>query len=66
MQILFDNNLFLKLSKCQFEKDEVKYLGFIVSTDYIVMDPMKIDSISTWPIPTFLKESFLEFGNFYH
>ena len=66
MQILFDNDLFLKLSKCQFEKDKVKYLGFIISTDHIAMDLMKIDSISTWPTPIFLKESFLEFGNFYH
>ena len=33
MQILLDNDLFLKPMKCYFEVDTVKYLGFIISAD---------------------------------
>ena len=67
MQILLDNDLFLKPTKCYFEVDTVEYLGFIISADHISMDPVKIDGISAWPTPKNLKEvqSFLGFGNFY-
>ena len=67
MQILLDNDLFLKSTKCYFEVDTVEYLGFIISADRISMDPVKIDGISAWPTPKNLKEvqSFLGFGNFY-
>jgi len=30
MQVLRDNNFKIKLSKCEFEKPEVKFLGHIV------------------------------------
>ena len=33
MQILLDNDLFLKPTKCYFEVNMVKYLGFIISAD---------------------------------
>ena len=68
MQILLDNDLFLKPTKCYFEVDTVEYLGFIISVDHISMDSVKIDGISAWPTPTNLKkvQSFLGFGNFYH
>ena len=67
MQILLDNDLFLKPTKCYFEVDTVEYLGFIISMDQISMDLVKIDEISTWLTPMNLKEvqSFLGFGNFY-
>ena len=67
MQILLDNDLFLKPMKCYFKVVTVEYLGFIISADRISMDPVKIDGTSVWPTPTNLKEvqSFLGFGNFY-
>lgn len=67
MQILLTNDLFLKPTKCYFEVDTVKYLGFIISVDRISMDPVKIEGILEWPVPMTLKEvqSFLGFGNFY-
>ncbi|ETW75021.1 hypothetical protein HETIRDRAFT_423604 [Heterobasidion irregulare TC 32-1] len=57
MQILLDNNLFLKPSKCVFEVDTVKYLGFIISADSIAIGPVKVEGISKWPTPTNLKET---------
>lgn len=41
MEILLENDLFLKPSKCTFEADQVEYLGFIISADSIAMDPVK-------------------------
>ena len=59
--------LFLKLEKCQFHQEQVEYLGMIVENGTICMDPVKIQGIMQWPVPTNLKElrSFLGFCNFY-
>ena len=67
MQILLDNNLFLKPSKCYFKVNMVEYLRFIIFVDQISIDPVKIEGILAWPTPVNLKEvqSFLGFRNFY-
>ena len=64
---LQDNDLFLKPEKCQFHKKEVDYLGVIVGKGQVKMDPVKVDSITTWPRPRTVTElrSFLGFGNYY-
>jgi hypothetical protein len=64
---LRENKLYLNLSKCQFYLKEVSYLGYIVSSAGLIMDPAKIKAILDWPSPvtkTQLK-SFLGFTNFY-
>ncbi|EGN91319.1 hypothetical protein SERLA73DRAFT_157576, partial [Serpula lacrymans var. lacrymans S7.3] len=67
LQILADNQLYLKPEKCEFEKKEVEYLGMIISHDTIRMDPLKVQAVAEWPIPRTKKElqSFLGFSNFY-
>ena len=67
LRILADNDLYLKLQKCQFEVTEVKYLGVIISEDRIAMDPIKVNGIKNWKRPTTLRElrAFLGFLNFY-
>jgi hypothetical protein len=67
LQKLEDNDLFLKLEKCQFYKDKVEYLGVIVGKGQVKMDPVKVQGITNWPIPTNLHKlrSFLRFGNYY-
>jgi hypothetical protein len=64
---LSESDLYLKLEKCTFHASEVEFLGFIISSEGIRMDPKKVHSISTWPAPTTLQElqSFLGFINFY-
>ena len=64
---LQDHDLYLKPEKCEFEKELIEYLGFIVSIGKIQMDPKKIAGIKDWPVPTTLKQlrSFLGFGNYY-
>jgi hypothetical protein len=37
--------LYLKLEKCEFYRQEVKYLGLIISTEGIKMDPEKITTV---------------------
>ena len=60
-------DLFLKPEKCEFEKPQVDYLGYIIKRDTIAMDPKKLSGIADWPIPKTLRQvrSFLGFGNFY-
>src|SRR5713101_2589602 len=67
LQILQDNKLFLKPEKCDFEKAQIDYLGFIISFDKIMMDPIKVQGIADWPQLTNLTEvcTFLDFCNFY-
>jgi hypothetical protein len=56
----------LKESKCHFHVQEVKFLGFIVNTEGIAMDPAKIQEVLDWGTPTNVKEvqSFLGFTNY--
>ena len=57
----------LKASKCFFIKDQIKYLGHIVSKDGIQTDPDKISTVVNWPTPTSVKEvrRFIGFAGFY-
>jgi hypothetical protein len=51
-QVLRDNKLAIKQSKCSFGAQEVAYLGHIISNSGIAMDPAKIDVVQSWPTPT--------------
>ncbi len=68
LKVLQKNKLFLKAEKCEFETLETEYLGVIISEGSICMDPVKIQGIVEWPIPTKKQQlqSFLGFTNFYH
>jgi hypothetical protein len=66
-QRLQDNLLYVKLEKCAFSVSSVDFLGYIISDSGIGVDPKKIESISSWPVPNSIKalQSFLGFANFY-
>ena len=52
LQLLREHNkLFAKLSKCDFYKDKIHYLGHIISEGGIFVDPKKIEAIMNWPNP---------------
>ena len=40
------------MSKCTFSKEEVSYLGHVISKEGVKVDPEKIKSITDWPKPT--------------
>jgi len=64
---LQENDLFLKPSKCEFNKTKVEYLGMVIEEGKISMDLGKLKGIRDWPTPTTVKQvrGFLGFGNFY-
>ncbi|KZZ97110.1 Retrotransposon gag protein [Ascosphaera apis ARSEF 7405] len=53
---LSERQLFLKLKKCEFFKKELMFLGHIISTEGIKMDPEKIKAIQEWPTPKVLHD----------
>ena len=57
----------LKPSKCEFFRQELIYLGHVMSKDGIQTDPKKVEAICKWPISTNMTEvrSFLGFTNYY-
>ena len=64
---LQENDLFLKPTKCEFNKTKVEYLGLVIEEGKISMDPGKLKGIQDWPVPRTVKQvrGFLGFGNFY-
>lgn len=57
----------VKMSKCEWAKTEVKFLGHIIGHGKVRPDPAKIDVIRNWPIPRSLKalQGFLGLVNFF-
>lgn len=51
LSVLRENQLYAKLSKCEFAKTEVNFLGHMVGARGIHMEPGKMDAISKWPRP---------------
>jgi hypothetical protein len=45
LQILKDDDLYLKPEKCEFEKNRIEYLGLIISHGHTEMDPVKVAGI---------------------
>ncbi|MBW0463257.1 hypothetical protein O181_002972 [Austropuccinia psidii MF-1] len=68
LQILRDNNLFAKPSKCIFHASSVEYFGYVVSSEGLKMDSSKVQQILNWTQPKNTKalQSFLGFSNFYN
>src|SRR5277367_2944244 len=64
---LKENDLFLKAEKCTFGAQEIEFLGLIIGPDRIKMDLIKVEAITSWPIPKRVKDvqAFLGLGNFY-
>lgn len=59
--------LTVKLSKCTFLQEQVKYLGFIISKEGLRPDPEKLDAIVNAPTPENISQlkSFLGMLNYY-
>jgi hypothetical protein len=75
MKRLLNAGLYLKQDKCEFHKETVKYLGLIISTNGVSMDPDKIDTVRNWSRENktangrlnnlFEVQQFLGFCNYY-
>jgi len=51
LQVLKDNHLSLKPSKCAFHKESVEYLGQVISHGTVTIRPAHTSTISKWPVP---------------
>ena len=67
LQTLREKKLYAKLNKCDFWLKEVSFLGHIVSTEGIRVDPTKIEAIVNWKPPRNVTEvrSFLGLAGYY-
>ncbi|KAK8576586.1 hypothetical protein V6N13_032506 [Hibiscus sabdariffa] len=67
LQTLLENQLYAKLSKCEFWIKKVILLGHVVSSEGIRVDPKKVEAIVNWKQPTSVTEirSFLGLAGYY-
>ncbi|KFG84296.1 hypothetical protein MANI_115950 [Metarhizium anisopliae] len=64
---LIEAGLQIDINKCEFETTKTKYLGLIIASDGIQMDPDKVATVTGWEKPANVRElqRFLGFANFY-
>jgi hypothetical protein len=67
LQILRENKLFVKESKCDWFKPEVHFLGHRISADGVSMDDGKVQAILNWSAPRNVAQvrSFLGLAGYY-
>src|SRR5438105_4821528 len=64
---LREHQLYAKLSKCQFWLKEVSFLGHVLSSRGVAVDPSKVQEVLDWKSPTSVMEirSFLGLAGYY-
>jgi len=67
LQVLQEHKLFLCPEKCEFCKEQIEYLGLVVSENKVSIDPVKVVGVREWPTPENKTDvqAFLGFVNFY-
>jgi len=67
LEILKQQQFFLKANKCAFGKQELEYLGHIVSHQGVKVDSKTIDVVVAWPQPSNISElrGFLGLTSYY-
>ena len=50
------NGLFANFKKCRFHKDEIRFLGYVVSAQGVRMEEERIDAIKNWPEPKSVRD----------
>ncbi|XP_019059506.1 PREDICTED: uncharacterized protein LOC109117174 [Tarenaya hassleriana] len=67
LDVLRENELYIKLEKCDFAQPQVEFLGHYVKDGQLLMDPKKIKSIREWNRPKTVPQlrSFLGLVNYY-
>jgi hypothetical protein len=67
LQVLQDNQLYLKMSKCSFAQNQIEYLGHIISSEGVATNPNKTTAMLHWPQPKSVTEvrAFLGLTRYY-
>jgi hypothetical protein len=68
LQQLQDHQLYAKFSKCAFWLKEVPFLGRVISTEGISVDPSKVQEVLDWKSPRSVTQicGFLRLAGYYH
>ena len=64
---LREHGLYAKSEKCEFDRISVEFLEYVISSNGLTMDKMKVATVQEWEVPTRVKDvqSFLGFAKFY-
>ena len=67
LELIRENQLYCKLSKCSFLKRELEYLGHLISAEGLRVNPKKVAALTKFPRPQVTTElrSFLGMANYF-
>ncbi|GJR80667.1 putative reverse transcriptase domain-containing protein, partial [Tanacetum coccineum] len=67
LNLLWSKKLYAKFLKCDFWLDSVQFLGHVIDSNGVHVDPAKIEAIKNWAAPTTLMEvrQFLGLAGYY-
>ncbi|KAJ9514002.1 hypothetical protein QJQ45_021113 [Haematococcus lacustris] len=67
LQLMRENKFYAKLAKCEFNKTQLAFLGHIVGSKGIAVDPAKVQVVKEWPTPRNLTDlqAFLGLANYF-
>jgi hypothetical protein len=67
LELLRGHKFYVKKSKCSFARQELEYLGHIISGVGVATDPSKTHAMKEWPTPTTVTElrGFLGLTGYY-
>ena len=67
LRSLEEYGLYCNVEKCEFDRTELEYLGFLIGLSGVRMHPSKLDTIASWQPPSSVRgvQKWLGFTNFY-
>jgi len=67
LEKLRQNQLYAKFSKCEFWLEKVAFLGHVLTTEGVAVDPTKIEAVIEWQQPKNVTDirSFLGLARYY-
>lgn len=67
LQVLRDNKLYAKESKCEFFKTEISFLGHVINEHGVHMETSKVAAVTDWPTPVDASQvrAFLGLAGYY-
>ncbi|KAA0054665.1 ty3-gypsy retrotransposon protein [Cucumis melo var. makuwa] len=67
LETLRANKMYVKFSKCEFWLKKVTFLGHVISSEGVSVNPAKIEAVTSWPRPSTVSEirSFLGLAGYY-
>ncbi|KAL0536343.1 hypothetical protein IC582_025289 [Cucumis melo] len=67
LETLRANRLYAMFSKCEFWLNKVSFLGHVVSSEAVSLDPTNIEAVTNWPRPSTVSKirSFLGLAGYY-